>query len=103
MLPYHFNWRILSAMAGVTWWNFYFRLFPGAIRSAQVIEFLTHLLRHVPGKLLIIWQSDGFKRDVSRSKTEWHTRFTMKMRSARTVRSTPERCAISLVGLVRMP
>jgi hypothetical protein len=45
---------MLSAMAGVTWWNFYFRLFPGAIRSPQIIEFLGHLLRHIPGKLLII-------------------------------------------------
>lgn len=42
-------------MAGVTWWNFYFRLFPGTIRSPQVIEFLAHLLRHIPGKLLIVW------------------------------------------------
>jgi len=32
-------------MAGVTWWNFYCRLYPGTIRSPQVIEFLTHLLR----------------------------------------------------------
>ena len=55
MLQYHFNWKTLSAMAGVTWWNFYFRLFPGAIRSPQIIEFLTHLLRHIPGKLLIVW------------------------------------------------
>src|ERR1700692_3151097 len=29
VLQYHFNWKMLSAMAGVTWWNFYFRLFPG--------------------------------------------------------------------------
>ena len=55
VLQYHFNWKTLSAMAGVTWWNFYFRLFPGAIRSPQIIEFLTHLLRHIPGKLLIVW------------------------------------------------
>ena len=55
MLQYHFNWKMLSAMAGVTWWNFYFRLFPGAIRSPQIIEFLSHLLRHIPGKLLIVW------------------------------------------------
>ena len=55
MLQYHFNWKTLSAMAGVTWWNFYFRLFPGAIKSPQVVEFLQHLLRHLPGKLLIIW------------------------------------------------
>jgi len=55
VLQYHFNWKMLSAIAGVTWWNFYFRLFPGAIRSPQVIEFLSHLLRHIPGKLLIVW------------------------------------------------
>jgi transposase len=55
VLQYHFNWKTLSAMAGVTWWNFYFRLFPGAIRSPQIIEFLTHLLRHIPGQLLIVW------------------------------------------------
>jgi len=40
VLQYHFNWKTLSAMAGVTWWNFYFRLFPGTIRSPQVVEFL---------------------------------------------------------------
>ncbi len=55
MLQYHFNWKMLSAIAGVTWWNFYFRLFPGAIRSRQIIEFLSHLQRHIPGKLLIVW------------------------------------------------
>jgi transposase len=55
VLQYHFNWKTLSAMEGVTWWNFYFRLFPGAIKSPQVVEFLRHLLRHLPGKLLIIW------------------------------------------------
>ena len=54
-------------MAGVTWWNFYFRLFPGAIRSPQIIEFLSHLLRHVPGKLLIVW--DGLPGHRSRART----------------------------------
>lgn len=54
-------------MAGVTWWNFYFRLFPGAIRSPQVILFLTHLLRHIPGKLLIVW--DGLA--AHRSGAVW--------------------------------
>jgi transposase len=42
-------------MAGVTWWNYYFRLFPGTVRSPQVVEFLGHLLRHVPGPVLVIW------------------------------------------------
>ena len=54
-------------MAGITWWNFYFRLFPGAIRSPQIIEFLTHLLRHLPGKLLIVW--DGLP--AHRSGAVW--------------------------------
>ncbi len=55
MLQFHFNWQALSAIAGVTWWNFYFRLFPGAICSPQVVEFLKHLQRHLPGDLLVIW------------------------------------------------
>jgi transposase len=65
VLQYHFNWKTLSAMAGVTWWNFYFRLFPGAIRSPQIILFLSHLLRHIPGKLLIVW--DGLPGHRSRA------------------------------------
>ena len=65
VLQYHFNWKTLSAMAGVTWWNFYFRLFPGTIRSPQIIEFLSHLMRHIPGKLLIIW--DGLPGHHSRA------------------------------------
>lgn len=55
MLQYHFNWKLLSASAGITWRNFYFRLYPGTIRSPQVVDFLAHLLRHVPGKLLVLW------------------------------------------------
>ena len=64
MLQYHFNWKTLSAIAGVTWWNFYFRLFPGTIRSPQVVAFLRHLLRHLPGKVLVIW--DGLRAHRSR-------------------------------------
>jgi transposase len=64
VLQYHFNWKTLSAIAGVTWWNFYFRLFPGTIRSPQVVAFLAHLLRHLPGKVLVIW--DGLRAHHSR-------------------------------------
>ena len=67
MLLARFNWKTLSAMAGVTWWNFYFRLFPGVIKSPQVVEFLEHLMRHLPGKLLIVW--DGLRR--RRGKGRW--------------------------------
>jgi len=64
VLQYSFNWKTLSAMAGVTWWSFYFRLYPGSIRSPQVIHFLTHLMRHIPKDMLVIW--DGLKPHRSR-------------------------------------
>jgi transposase len=63
-LQYHFNWKTLSAIAGITWWNIFFRLYPGTIRSEQVVVFLRHLLRHVPGKILVIW--DGLKSHRSK-------------------------------------
>ena len=49
----------------VTWRNFYFRLFAGGIRSPQIILFLSHLLRHIPGKSLIVW--DGLPGHRSRA------------------------------------
>lgn len=64
VLQYHFNWHLLSAIAGVTWWTFYFRMYPGTIKGPQVVEFLTHLMRHVPGNLLVIW--DGLPAHGSR-------------------------------------
>ena len=63
-MQYHFNWKTLSAIAGVTWWNFYFRLYPGTIHSPQVVEFLRHLRRHLPEKLMVIW--DGLPTHRSR-------------------------------------
>ena len=51
-------------MAGVTWWNFYFRLYPGSVRSPQVVEFLFHLMRYIPKDLLVIW--DGLRSHRSR-------------------------------------
>jgi transposase len=67
VLQYHFNWKTLSAVAGITFWNFYFRLFAGAVCSPQVTEFLAHLLRHLGGKLLIMWGG----LPVHRSQAVW--------------------------------
>ena len=55
VLQFHFNWKTLSVMAGITWWNFYFKLFPGAIKAPQIITFLQHLMRHLRRPLLVIW------------------------------------------------
>lgn len=53
----------------MTWRQFYFRLFPGTIRSPQVVEFLGLLLRHIPGKLIVIW--DGLRQHRSRMVREF--------------------------------
>ena len=64
VLQYHFGWTTISAIAGITWRSFYFRLHRGAIRTRQVIEFLLQLMRHVPGKLLIVWDRLGVHRSA---------------------------------------
>ena len=43
MLQYSFSWHQLSAIAGVTFWQFYFRFFPGSIRAPQLVAFLRAL------------------------------------------------------------
>lgn len=59
-----FNWQKLSLIAGLTWKGFLFRLHPGSIRSAQVVEFLQALRRHLPGKLLLIWDGAPIHRSA---------------------------------------
>ena len=55
VLQFHFTWKTLSVIAGITWWNFYFKLFPGAIKAPQIITFLQHLMHHLRRPLLVIW------------------------------------------------
>jgi transposase len=57
-----FNWKSLSLIGGLALWRFYFQIHAGSIKSPQVIEFLEHLQRHVPGKLLIIWDGAPIHR-----------------------------------------
>lgn len=59
----------MSAVAGLSWWRFYFRFFEGAIRSEQIIEFLSALKRQIGKPLLIIW--DGVGMHKSRRLREW--------------------------------
>jgi transposase len=62
ILQYHFHWKVLSAIAGITLWNFYFRLYPHTVRKEQVVAFLAQLLQHIPGKLLIVWDGNQTHR-----------------------------------------
>jgi len=51
-------------VAGISEWTFYFKLFNGSIRAPQLVEFLNHLLRHIHGPVLVIW--DGLRVHKSR-------------------------------------
>ena len=64
-LVFSHSWGKLSIIAGITWWEFYFRLYRGSIKSRQAVEFLGHLRRQIPGKLLVIW--DGLAVHRSRA------------------------------------
>lgn len=76
MLTFNFNWKSLSAIAGLTLRHFYFQLHPGAIKSAQVIEFLQALHRQLPGQILLLWDGAPIHRsrvvsDFLATQTEW--------------------------------
>ena len=64
VLDYNFNWKSLSAVAGLTMWNFYFRIYAGSVKSPQVVDFLDALARHIDGPLLVVW--DGLPAHRSR-------------------------------------
>lgn len=64
VIQFHFNWKQLSMIAGVSFTNAYFRLHEGAIRSTQIVEFLKALVKQIGRPLLIIW--DGLKAHRSR-------------------------------------
>ena len=64
VLQMHFNWHQLSAIAGLTFWNFYFKLVPGSFNGPRVIEFLCQLRRQIKRRLLVIW--DGLPAHRSR-------------------------------------
>ena len=64
VVQFHFNWKHVSAVAGLTRANFLFRLVDGAIKSAQIVEFLKALRAHLKRRLLIVW--DGAAQHKSR-------------------------------------
>ena len=63
-MQFHFNWKQLSIIAGLTLSSCCFRLFPGTIKSEQIVIFLKALRRQFRQRLLIIW--DGLRAHRSR-------------------------------------
>jgi transposase len=64
LLQETFNWKSLSIIGGLTLLRFYFQIHSGSIKGAQVVEFLKHLQRHLPGKLLILWDGAAIHRST---------------------------------------
>ena len=58
-IDFHFNWRHLSVIAAVTRSECYFRLYEGAIKKEQIVEFLQALTHQIKRPLLVIW--DGLR------------------------------------------
>lgn len=57
-----FNWKSLSIIGGLALLRFFFQIHTGSIKGPQVIEFLKALQRHIPGKLLILWDGATIHR-----------------------------------------
>lgn len=64
VIQFHFNWKQLSMIAGVTFTQFFFRLHAGTIKSPEIVDFLRALRSQIGKPLMIIW--DGLKAHRSR-------------------------------------
>jgi len=69
VLQYNFKLGHVPAVAGITFYNFYSRLYKGTVKRAEVVDFLQTLLRHIPGPLLIVW--DRLSAHRSRITSWW--------------------------------
>ena len=54
VLQYSFTWKKLSAVAGISFWNIYFKLVQGAVRALEIVAFLKALRRHLGDRKLLI-------------------------------------------------
>jgi transposase len=55
VLQHQFNWDNLSIAAGVTLWQFYFRLYEGTMGKQEVLDFIRHLDKQIDRPMLLIW------------------------------------------------
>ena len=69
IIQFHFNWKHLSVIAGVTRANYLFRFHEGSIKKEQIVEFLKALKAHLKQPLLIIL--DGLRAHKSKLVREY--------------------------------
>jgi transposase len=87
-LVFSHTWGKLSVIAGITWREFYFRLYRGSIHGREAVEFLGHLRRQIPGPLLVIW--DGLAVHRSRRVRDYVQRTAGQLVVARLPSYAPE-------------
>jgi transposase len=68
-LTFNFNWKTLSAVAGVSLYQFYFKLIEGAVKAPHIVAFLRQLQARIGRPLLVIW--DGLGAHKSRVVREF--------------------------------
>ena len=59
VIEFNFNWKKLSAIAGVSFDSFWFALHEGSIKSEQIITFVDQLRKKINKKVLLVW--DGLR------------------------------------------
>ena len=64
VIQFHFNWKQLSVIAGISRLHCLFRFHEGSIKKEQIVVFLKALNRHLKQPLLIIW--DGLRAHRSK-------------------------------------
>jgi transposase len=69
VLQHQFNWDNLSIAAGITIWQFYFRLYEGSMAKEEVLDFVKHLHKQIRKPMLLIW--DRLPGHRSRLVQEW--------------------------------
>jgi transposase len=55
VLQHQFNWDNLSMAAGITVWQFYFRLYEGSMGKEEIRHFLQHLWKQIRRPMLVVW------------------------------------------------
>ena len=68
------SWRRASAIGAVGYRRsgqarIFLKLHRGEVRAKQVLQFLRHLLRHIPGKVIVLW--DGLSAHRAVLVREW--------------------------------
>lgn len=63
-LEFNFNWKTLSAMAGVSLYQFYFKLIDGAVKAPHVIAFLRQLQGRIGRPMLVVWDGLGAHKSL---------------------------------------